>query len=189
MFPQGPALHAGRGARSTLRIRKRICAGMPQSMPPALLAGKLYISIRSCCTCRPWCSQHLAHSRANVRRHDTKHAASLLAGNMYVSTRSCFTCRPWCSQHLAHSQANMRRHDSKHAASIAGWKHVGFHEVLRQCRPGCKLHLAHSSKTVRRHDAKHAASNNWSETRRFPAQQLAAAPRSKRISTSAPRCT
>jgi hypothetical protein len=24
-----------------------------------------------------WCSQHLAHSKANMRRHDSKHAASI----------------------------------------------------------------------------------------------------------------
>ena len=74
---EGPAINAGLGAHSTLRIRKRICAGMTQSMPPALLAGNTQVSIRSCYTCRPWCSQHLAHLKANMRRHDSKHAASI----------------------------------------------------------------------------------------------------------------
>ena len=50
-FPQRPALHAGLGDLSTLRIRKRTGTGMTQSMPPTLLTGHIYAT-RSCFTSR-----------------------------------------------------------------------------------------------------------------------------------------
>ena len=109
-----------------------ICADMRRhdskhaaSITLRLSAGYTHVSTNSCFTCRPWRSQHPAHSEANIRRHDSSMPLALLAASTYILTRSWFASGPCCSQHPAQSEANMRRH----AASIADWKHLYFHHV------------------------------------------------------------